>query len=132
MSHKQVAAIVGVAPYDFDCGKMKGMRCIWGGRAPVRRVLYMAALTACRFNPALKTSPPPRSRWKEIEGRPRRRDAEDHHHPERHDPRRCRLGCPIRVKGLALPRQHSCSFDHLVGAGEEHHRDVKTHRSCGP
>jgi len=55
MSRKQVAAIVGVAPYDFDSGKMKGMRSIWGGRAPVRRVLYMAALTACRFNPALKT-----------------------------------------------------------------------------
>ena len=55
MSRKQVAAIVGVAPYDFDSGKMKGMRCIWGGRAPVRRVLYMAALTACRFSPALKT-----------------------------------------------------------------------------
>ena len=31
------------------------MRCIWGGRAPVWRVLYIAALTACRFNPALKT-----------------------------------------------------------------------------
>src|SRR5688500_12153728 len=55
MNRKQVAAIVGVAPYDFDSGKMKGIRCIWGGRAPVRRVLYMAALTACRFNPALKT-----------------------------------------------------------------------------
>src|SRR3954463_3567964 len=55
MSRRQVAAIVGVAPYDFDSGKLKGMRCIWGGRAPVRRVLYMAALTACRYNPALKT-----------------------------------------------------------------------------
>ena len=30
------------------------MRCIWGGRAPVRRVLYMAAVTACRYNPSLK------------------------------------------------------------------------------
>ena len=39
MSRRQVAAIVGVAPYDFDSGKLKGMRCIWGGRAPVRRVL---------------------------------------------------------------------------------------------
>ena len=55
MSRKQVAAIVGVAPYDFDSGKLRGMRCIWGGRAPVRRVLYMAAVTACRYNPALKT-----------------------------------------------------------------------------
>ncbi len=55
MSRKQVAAIVGVAPYDFDSGKLRGMRCIWGGRAPVRRVLYMAAVTACRYNPALQT-----------------------------------------------------------------------------
>src|SRR3954463_5069057 len=55
MSRKQVDAIVGLAPYDFDSGKMKGMRAIGGGRAPVRRVLYMASLTACRYNPALKT-----------------------------------------------------------------------------
>ena len=54
MSRQQVAALVGVAPYDFDSGKLKGARCIWGGRAPVRRVLYMAALIASRCNPALK------------------------------------------------------------------------------
>jgi heterodisulfide reductase subunit A-like polyferredoxin len=54
MSRKQVAALVGVAPYDFESGKLKGMRCIWGGRAPIRRVLYMAALIASRCNPALK------------------------------------------------------------------------------
>ena len=54
MSRQQVAALVGVAPYDFDSGKLKGVRCIWGGRAPIRRVLYMAALIACRCNPALK------------------------------------------------------------------------------
>jgi transposase len=54
MSRKQVAALVGLAPYDFESGKLKGARCIWGGRAPVRRVLYMAALIAGRCNPALK------------------------------------------------------------------------------
>jgi transposase len=54
MQRRQVAALVGVAPYDFDSGKLKGMRCIWGGRAPVRRVLYMAALIACRCNPELR------------------------------------------------------------------------------
>src|SRR5215472_9141685 len=53
MNRKQVAALVGVAP-DFDSGKLKGMRCIWGGRAPVRRVLYMAALIGCRCNPQLR------------------------------------------------------------------------------
>jgi transposase len=54
MSRKQIAALVGVAPYDFDSGKFKGQRRIWGGRAPVRNVLYMAALSAGRFNPALR------------------------------------------------------------------------------
>ena len=54
MSRKQVAALIGLAPYDFESGKLKGARCIWGGRAPIRRVLYMAALIGCRCNPALK------------------------------------------------------------------------------
>lgn len=54
MSRKQIAALVGLAPYDFDSGKLKGHRCIYGGRLPVRNVLYMAALSACRYNPALK------------------------------------------------------------------------------
>src|SRR5258706_15499760 len=54
MGHKQVAALVGLAAYDFDSGKLKGRRCIWGGRARVRHVLYMAALSASNWNPALK------------------------------------------------------------------------------
>ena len=55
MSRKQVAALVGVAPYAFESGKFKGRRCIWGGRAPVRQVLYMAAMSASNWNPVLKT-----------------------------------------------------------------------------
>jgi transposase len=55
LSRKQIAALVGVAPYDFDSGKLKGKRCIWGGRAPVRHVLFMAAMSACNWNPVLKT-----------------------------------------------------------------------------
>jgi transposase len=54
LSRKQIAALVGVAPYDFDSGKLKGKRCIWGGRAPVRQVLYMAALSASSWNPVFK------------------------------------------------------------------------------
>lgn len=53
-SRRQIAALVGLAPYDHDTGLFKGRRCIWGGRAEVRRVLYMAALTASRCNPVLK------------------------------------------------------------------------------
>jgi len=54
MSRKQIAALVGLAPYDFDSGKLKGHRCIYGGRMPVRNILYMAALSAARYNPVLK------------------------------------------------------------------------------
>jgi transposase len=54
LNRKQIAALVGVAPYDFDSGILKGVRRIWGGRASVRSVLYMAALNASRHNPALK------------------------------------------------------------------------------
>ena len=54
IDRKQIAALVGLAPYDFDSGKLKGHRCIYGGRMPVRNVLYMAALSASRYNPALK------------------------------------------------------------------------------
>src|SRR5262249_31241983 len=55
MSRKQIAALVGLAPYDFDSGKLKGHRSIYGGRMSVRNVLYMAALSASRYSPALKT-----------------------------------------------------------------------------
>src|SRR5262249_2656719 len=48
-------ALVGLAPYDFDSGKLKGHRSIYGGRMSVRNVLYMAALSASRYSPALKT-----------------------------------------------------------------------------
>jgi transposase len=54
MSRKQIAALVGVAPYAFESGTMKGRRCIWGGRAHVRQVLYMAAMSASNWNPVLK------------------------------------------------------------------------------
>ncbi|MDB5469421.1 MAG: transposase for insertion sequence NGRIS9b [Caulobacter sp.] len=54
LTARQIAALAGVAPYDHDSGKLKGKRSIWGGRAAVRNVAYMAALSACRANPALK------------------------------------------------------------------------------
>jgi transposase len=54
MSRKQVAALVGVAPYAFESGTLKGRRCIWGGRAHIRQVLYMAAMSASNWNPVLK------------------------------------------------------------------------------
>jgi len=54
LDRRTVAALVGVAPFARDSGLMKSRRTIWGGRAPVRAVLYMAALVAVRHNPALR------------------------------------------------------------------------------
>ena len=54
LNRQQVAALAGLAPYNRDSGKFTGRRSIWGGRLHVRCVLYMAALTARRCNPAIK------------------------------------------------------------------------------
>ena len=54
LSHKSISYLVGVAPLNKDSSKFQGQRRIWGGRARVRRVLYMATLVAVRFNPMIK------------------------------------------------------------------------------
>ena len=54
LSRGQIAALVGVAPLNRDSGQHRGKRSIWGGRAVVRQALYMACLSAMRFNPILK------------------------------------------------------------------------------
>lgn len=54
LDRKQIAALVGVAPFNRDSGTLRGKRTVWGGRAVVRQVLYMATLSAVRFNPTLK------------------------------------------------------------------------------
>jgi transposase len=55
LNRKQITSLVGIAPHAADSGFMRGKRRIWGGRAEVRRVLYMAALAARRFNPVFRT-----------------------------------------------------------------------------
>ncbi|AJQ87337.1 IS110 family transposase [Xanthomonas oryzae pv. oryzicola] len=54
LNRRQIAALVGIAPMANDSGSSKGRRRIRGGRFDVRRVLYMAALTASRRNPVVK------------------------------------------------------------------------------
>lgn len=54
LNRKQIAALVGVAPLNCDSGMYQGKRRIWGGRAAIRSVLYMCALTAIRFNPVIR------------------------------------------------------------------------------
>jgi transposase len=54
LSRRKIAALVGVAPYNCDSGKMRGKRRCWGGRAEVRCALYMATVSATRFNPVIR------------------------------------------------------------------------------
>lgn len=54
LTHKQIAALVGIAPLARQSGTLRGKRLIYGGRASVRTALFMAAMCGRRWNPALK------------------------------------------------------------------------------
>ena len=54
LNRQQVAALAGVAPWDFKSGRWTGKSSIWGGRADVRCALFMAAVTARRCNPVIR------------------------------------------------------------------------------
>jgi transposase len=54
LNRKQIAALVGVAPFNRDSGQMRGRRTVWGGRRQVRPSLYMATISACRANPVIR------------------------------------------------------------------------------
>ena len=54
LDRRQIASLVGVAPFNRDSGTLRGKRRVWGGRARVRGALYMGALVASRFNPVIR------------------------------------------------------------------------------
>ena len=54
LNRKEIAALVGVAPFNRESGTWRGRRPIWGGRATVRAVLYMSTLVATRYNPVIR------------------------------------------------------------------------------
>lgn len=54
LNRKQIAALVGVAPFNRDSGQYRGQRRTWGGRAPVRATLYMATVASVRCNPVIQ------------------------------------------------------------------------------
>lgn len=53
LNRHEIAALVGVAPFNRDSGQLRGTRSIWGGRSAVRGALYMATLVGTRYNPVL-------------------------------------------------------------------------------
>lgn len=54
LTHRQISALTGLAPFNRDSGNLKGKRRIRGGRAPIRTVLFMAMLSAIQHNPVMK------------------------------------------------------------------------------
>lgn len=54
LNRQEIAALVGVAPFNRDSGEFRGRRMVWGGRSDVRKTLYMASFVAMRFNPKIK------------------------------------------------------------------------------
>ena len=54
LNRRQIAALVGVAPFNRDSGTLRGKRTVWGGRAGVRTALYMGAMVASRHNPVIR------------------------------------------------------------------------------
>lgn len=54
LNRREIAKLVGVAPFNWDSGRWRGSRHIWGGRATVRSPLFMATLCAIRINPTIK------------------------------------------------------------------------------
>ena len=54
LDRRQLAALVGVAPFNRDSGTLRGRRTVWGGRAWIRADLYMGALAASRYNPTIR------------------------------------------------------------------------------
>jgi transposase len=75
LTRRQAAALVGVAPFNRDSGRMRGKRAIWGGRAALRACLYMAAVAAARgSNPMIAgLLPAPTSGGKAGQAGPDRR-----------------------------------------------------------
>jgi transposase len=54
LNQREISALVGVAPLNRDSGKLRGKRTIWGGRANIRKALFLPALSASRCNPVIR------------------------------------------------------------------------------
>ena len=83
LNRREVAALVGVAPFNRDSGKLRGKHTIFGGRRHVHHGLYMAALVAARHNPILRAFYQRlRAAGKPAKTCPNRHDAKTSHCPQ--------------------------------------------------
>ena len=84
LNRREISALVGVAPYNHDSGKLHGKHSIWGGRASPL-ALYMATLSARRCNPVIRAfRHAAQAGWKTLQSHPHRLHAKAPHQPQRH------------------------------------------------
>jgi hypothetical protein len=109
LNRKQIAALIGVAPLARDGGTLRGKRMVWGGRAPVRAVLYMGARRDPSDSGHPRVLPPSPGRGQAKEGRAHRLHAQTPHDPQRHDADEYHVaaergGDPLTFKTVAIVR----------------------------
>jgi len=103
MDRKKIAALVGLAPMNFDSGHKRGYRKTKGGRADVRSVPYMSTLVATRYTPVIQREYNHLlSCGKLKKGRSHRLQAQVPDHPQRHDARQAAF--PFCFHRLATSR----------------------------
>ena len=118
LERREIAALAGLAPFTRQSGRWRGRSFIGGGRATVRTVLFLAAMTAARHNPTLKAfRDRPRRRRKTQDGRPHRNSPKTPHHPQRHHPRQQTMAKRLTNNTVAHP-VGLCPSQSLPQAGE--------------
>ena len=118
LDRKQIAALVGVAPFNCESGILRGRRIIWGGRAQVRAALWMGTLVAVRHNPVLRAflrAAPGRRQTEE--GGPHRLYAQAPDHPQRYPQRPTPMAKRLTHKTAALPLRGE--MGQAIGNGAE-------------
>src|SRR5215208_2545873 len=118
LERRKIAALAGLAPFTRQSGRWRGRSFIGGGRATVRTVLFLAAMTAARHNPNPQGLPrPPRRRRKVQDGRPHRNSPKTPHHPQRHHPRQQTMAKRLTNNTVAHPVD-ACAPTRPLPSGE--------------
>ena len=117
LNRREIAALVGLAPFNRDSGTLRGRRCIWGGRSWVRRILYMATVAAIRWNPIIKAfyqgligaGKTEKSRYNSLHAQAP--DCAEHHGPRGNhvEPLRGSERLKTLQHKRRVDKQHSCS-----------------------
>jgi hypothetical protein len=142
LSRRQIAALTGVAPFNRDSGAFRGKRHIRGGRAHSRTALYLSAMVAIRYNPAIKRFYQRPLLRQAQKSRPHRLYPQNRHRTQRHDSRQhalaiifpltrdhSRLLCVIALAASVQDAQHLNHDPTATARSAVEHRNRSVQRS---